>query len=203
MKQAVEQVFPAFTEHYEGHVSWPYLDVEGLVTVARGNLIDPVSLALPLPWNIGGYAVTGAEVEQDWAAVKAQTSWTEIGGGNEKWAELTRIRLTDAAIDALTSQKNASNEAQIRARFPNWDDLPADAQLATLSMAWACGAHGVDWEFPKFDAALLAGDLSECAVQCHMEDSRNPGLVPRNAANAALFRSAASGADPDSVHWTP
>lgn len=203
MKPAVASVFPSFTERYEGHVSWPYLDVKGLVTVARGNLIDPVSLALPLPWNIGGYAATRSEVEQAWGAVKAQQQWAKIGGGSERWAELTAIRLTDEAIDALTSSKNAQNEQQIAARFPDWESLPADAQLATLSMAWACGAYGVDFEFPKFDAALLAGDFVLCAAECHIDDVGNPGLVPRNLANKSLFLFASSGAEPGEVHWSP
>ena len=50
MKQSVRDAFVDFTAALEGVVPWMYLDVKGLVTVAIGNLIDPVAAALSLPF---------------------------------------------------------------------------------------------------------------------------------------------------------
>ena len=50
MWDSVKQGFRAFTLPLEGEIAWMYLDTLGLVTVGLGNLIDPVELALELPF---------------------------------------------------------------------------------------------------------------------------------------------------------
>jgi hypothetical protein len=118
------------------------------------------------------------------------------GGG--AYEGLTQIRLTEDAIDSLTMSKAREMVAHLLNRFPNWDNLPADAQLGTLSLAWACGPA---FNFPRFSAALGAEDFATCALECKMDATGNPGLVPRNKANQALFLDAARGGDPDVVEW--
>jgi len=200
MRPAVAAVFATFTTTFEGRTSWFYLDVKGLVTTGVGNLCDPIAFAIGLPWQIGGYAATEQEIVAAWTLVKSRQDLKEAGGG--AFASLTNLRLSDSAIDNLVASKAASNEIILRRYFPNYDDLPADAQLGILSMAWALGpAFSPGW--PKFTAALNSGDFSTCAGECVIPSVGNPGLVPRNDANVALFESAASGADPDVVHWPP
>jgi GH24 family phage-related lysozyme (muramidase) len=128
--------------------------------------------------------------------VKARQDLVLHGGG--AYASLTQARLTNAAVDDLTRSKAGEMEAHLVQRFANWDDLPADAQLGTLSLAWACGPA---FNFPTFAAALTRGDFATCAVECQMNAVGNPGLIPRNSANKALFLAAAQGGDPEVVNW--
>ncbi len=51
-------------------------------------------------------------------------------------------------------------------------------------MSWAAGPALVA---PHWEAACKAQDWATAALQCHLDDSHNPGLRPRNAANRALY----------------
>ncbi len=163
-----------------------YLDVKGLCTCAIGNLIDPLPLGLPFTKQDGTQA-TEAEISAEWHAVKARQDLRMRGG--MAYGAITVLRLTKAAVGEIVLGKLAQVDAYLAHRWRAWETFPDDVQLAVLSMAWACGPA---FHFPKFEAALLAGDWAECARECHMDETGNPGLKPRNAANVALFRSAAS-----------
>lgn len=201
MWDSVRTAFPEFTETFEGHVSFPYCDVKGLVTVGRGNLIDPVSTAAHLPWTINGQAASMQGILSGWNAVKARQDLKLRGG--MAYLGVSALRLSDEAIDDLTTSKVLEMETHLKSRFGEvWDSLPSDAQLGVLSLAWACGPA---FSFPKFESALLAKDFSTCAVECQMNVAGNPGLIPRNAANAQLFVNAAnsvnSGMDPSILQY--
>ena len=155
-----------------------------------------------LPWCHGGDPSNPADddaIEKGWNAVKSMPpalSWTAYQG-------ITDLRLTSQAIDQLVRTKCAENEADLCQRIGNWALLPADAQLGVLSMAWACGPW---FNFPKFMAAIKMADYVTCIVECRMDETGNPGLVPRNRANAALFAAAANlgNGDQDVIHgWSP
>jgi hypothetical protein len=76
-------------------------------------------------------------------------------------------------------------------------------------MAWAMGPG---FNFPMFQAACgkkddagnPAPDFRAAADQCHMDETGNPGLAPRNVANKQLFLNAADAIDglldPNDVH---
>ena len=51
MRAAVRTSFRAFNAKYEGTVNFMYVDVKNLVTIGVGNLIDPISLAVNLPFK--------------------------------------------------------------------------------------------------------------------------------------------------------
>jgi hypothetical protein len=46
--------------------------------------------------------------------------------------------------------------------------------------------------------AIGSSDWQTAAAESHMDDTGNPGLVPRNRANAALLLACAT-ADPDTI----
>jgi hypothetical protein len=226
MRQAVHDAFPAFTDKFEGKVSWMYLDVLGLVTTGRGNLIDPVTPALALPWkqaitggNFGALA-TRDQVVSEWMRVKALQSMKNRGGG--AFSSVTTLRLASDDIDALTAQKLAENEEMLKKSFPGFDNWCADAQLALFSMAWAMGA-GFSRLFPIFTSQgngghylLCAGPPGDARVDLAARGSswmrdgtpgqatanENPGLRPRNLANKVLWTNAQYSQDPD-VLWYP
>lgn len=203
LKPEASSEFLPFTERFEGKCGWMYLDILGLVTTGRGNLIDPKALALALPWTRAGEPAECHEIGAEWSYVKGLQERRKLGGG--AFAGVTSLRLSDAAIDALTNSKRDALWAQLIARFAWLAAAPWQVQLVLLSMAWAMGA---EFRFPHFQAAAALGDWRACAgppgdadayLSCRGEAwirdglpgqtkaNENPGLRPRNLANKALL----------------
>lgn len=201
MKASAFAGFWPFTAPLEGVVAHFYADVKGLVTIGVGNLVDPVEAALWLTmYRADGVRASRAEIREDWNEVKGNPHAARLG--HRYAAKLTRLRMRDDDIRRLVETKLMQNEAILVQRFPGWDDFPADGQLATHSMAWACGPH---FRFPKLETALLAGDFRTASVECKMNEAGNPGLVPRNRHNRVLYRNAnmakTTGLDPEQLYW--
>lgn len=201
MRDIVAARFVEFTGPMEGVVPWMYQDIKGLVTVAIGNLIDPIQYALPLPFQKadGSYA-SRDEIAADWLRVKNDPNLAKWG--HRAAERVAQLRLDDQGIELVVSRKLAQNVDHLRRRFREWDEWPACAQLATLSMAWACGPA---FQFPMLAAVLNAQDFDEASKHCHINETGNPGLVPRNVRNKRLYRNAARvrdyRLDPDTLTW--
>lgn len=197
MRPAVRANFVAFTEPLEGSCSYLYADVLGLVTTGIGNLVDPVMYALDLPWKRpDGSRASRDEIALAWHTVKDDPHAARLG--HRYAARLTTLRLAPEDVSALVLGKLDANDAALRKRFPEWEQWPADSQLATHSMAWACGPN---FRFPRLEAALRARDFLLAAEECHMRTDGNPGIVPRNTANRILYRNAALSRDPELLYW--
>ena len=201
MRGSVRRGFVPFTAPLEGIVRWMYLDVKGLVTTAIGILIDPIQTAMPLPWvRLDGSPAGRDEIAAEWMRVKGDASLARLG--HRAAEHITNLRLTDEGVDLVVSGKLAQFDRQLAARFPEWEEWPADAQLATLSMSWACGPA---FRFPQLEAALRARDFDGAAGTCHINEAGNPGIIPRNRANVALYHNAAKvlgfKLDPDALVW--
>jgi GH24 family phage-related lysozyme (muramidase) len=197
MKTSVREAFPTFTDTFEGKLAFMYLDVKGLVTTGRGNLIDPVPAAHAIPWKHGvnGPFATGDQITAEWIKVKSLQSMRTRGG--VAYGAVTELRMSEEDIDALTFGKLDEMYAYLGRRFRDLDEWPADAQLGLLSMAWAMGPG---FHFPNFEAAARNTAWTVCADECKMNADGNPGLIPRNAANKKLFLNAASSTDPDVLY---
>jgi GH24 family phage-related lysozyme (muramidase) len=206
MKSSVSDIFPSFSEKFEGRLNFMYLDIKRLVTTGIGNLIDPLTPdVLNLPWRPKAEPDRSAaenEIRAEWEFVKSDPdARSQRGGGT--FRDVTSLELSNDAVDDLVRGKVAGMETFLKNRqeFSNFDDWPADAQLGLLSMAWAMGPA---FRFPNFQAACAAQDFRTAADESHIDDTANPGLRPRNAANRQLFLSAADGIDgnldPDEVH---
>lgn len=201
MRESVRAAFVPFTAPLEGVLRFMYLDVKGLVTCAIGNLIDPVSEAVGLPFHWpGGAPATPSEIAAEWQSVKARTDLMMHGGG--AFANATTLRLTDEGVATIVGRKLAQMDRYLVGRFPDYPDWPADAQLAVLSQSWACGPA---FHFPKLEAALRAQDFDACIVYCTINETGNPGVRPRNVANRLLYRNATHvqgmHLDPDALIW--
>jgi hypothetical protein len=185
VRPAVASIFPSWTDGLEGHTSWMYLDEFGYVTTGRGNLIDSPDAALALPWqHKDGTPATPAEVTAEWQRVKALQAMRVRGG--MVYAGVTTLRLSEAAIDALTEAMLRVFEAALVKRFPSFPGWPADAQLGALGMSWAMGG-GFEVKFPHWSAAADEQDFSGCASECRISN----GTPQRNAAHQTLFLNAA------------
>ncbi len=201
MRDSVRAAFVEFTAKFEGVVPWMYQDVKGLVSIGIGNLIDPIQMAMALPFvHMDGSSADRAEIAAEWLRIKNYPNAAALG--HRAVEHVAQLRLTAGGVQDLVARELARMDAQLAGRFPGYPAWPADAQLGTLSMAWACGPG---FRFPKLAAALNARDFSTAAGECHMDDLDNPGLRPRNAANVVLYRNAATvvagGTDPDILHW--
>lgn len=222
MRKCVRDVFIPWTIPLEGarpdHVGipWMYQDVLGLVSTGLGNLIDPISLAMHLPWKrADGSLASPAEIAAEWNRIKTQPpnakGQTAAQLGHLYAKQIATLHLTNDDILALIAMRLDSNEQIIRSHFPRWDEWPADAQLATHSMAWACGAgifdpHAGRAFWPKLTAALHAFDYATAARECFMpQEATIGGLRPRNKANRILYTNAAivleRAMDPDVLRY--
>jgi GH24 family phage-related lysozyme (muramidase) len=204
MYDSVRESWHSFSEPFEGRVPSMYLDILGLVTCGVGNLIDPVSEALKVPFyrdDDGGKA-TPDQVRAAWFALKERQDLKRRGVSYAR--ALTRLHMRDEDIDALVASRLASNEAFICKWLPAFPTIPADAQLGILSMAWAVGA-GFNRKFPTFTKAALAGDWFAAQASCTIREAGNPGVVPRNRANRVCFMNAhlvaTHGLERDALHW--
>ena len=184
---SVREVFYPWTAQYEGVIFWMYADILGLVTTGVGNLIDPVGLALPLPWQRpDGSAASEGEIRDAWQAVKDSPDAARLGAGYARG--LTDLTLSEGAVVELVDRRLLQNADVLASRFPGFWAWPADAQLATLSMAWAMGPG---FDFPRFADAVDRLDFVTAAAECTIREAGNPGVVPRNQADRALFLAAA------------
>jgi hypothetical protein len=164
-------------------LNFMYTDAENYVTTGMGDLADPVSLALAMPWkNPDGSLADSGSVTDQWTAVKNGGVNSSVNAG-----PLSTIRLDPSDIQVLVNAKLTANETQLKTYFPNWESFPADGQMAILSMAWAMGA-GFPATFPAFTAAVNNNDWTTAAANANFT---GVGVAPRIAANAILFANAA------------
>ncbi len=202
MKDTVRAAFVRFTAPLEGVVPHLYQDVKGLVTVAIGNLVDPIQYALTLPFvhRTSGRPATRDEIAREWLRVKNDKSLARLGHRAARHA--TELVLTEEGVNLVVSRKLSQVDHHIAARFPFWEEVPADAQLGVISMAWAAGPA---FRFPLFEAALRSRHYVMCARECGLKEDGNPGVAPRNRHNRTLFRNAArvvaDGLDPTALYW--
>lgn len=187
IRPSVRRAFIPFSSPLEGVISHLYLDVLGLVTCAIGCLVDPVSLCLDLPWKrADGSPATRDEIAAEWATIKAAKGLATAG--HKAAAKLCKLHLTADGVAQVVEKKLDATARELARRFPGFAELPADAQLGLLSMAWAMGAN---FRFPKFQAAIEQRDFERAAAECTIREAGNAGVIPRNIANRQLFRNAA------------
>lgn len=192
MYPSVQSAFHGFNTPFEGAISFMYQDVKGLVTIGVGNLIDPVQLAQALPFRFksDGTSASVDQITAEWQAIKNNP--TLARAGYRACEPITQLELSDDSINSLVAGRLAQNESFLKRQpwFQAFDAWPADAQMGLLSMAWAMGPGGPE-TFPKFCAACQKLDFVTAAAECKMDESGNPGLIPRNRANFTLFSNAA------------
>ena len=196
MYPSVQAAWLPFTKKLEGYLTYMYLDALGYASTGAGNLIDPSGLALSLPWkNPDGSLASQDQILSAWNAVDAlrsdpkgqrQTSGPATHYG-QAFAGYTTIRLDDEGILQLVDRQIAANEAMLRKYFPNYDSLPADAQMAILSMSWAMGA-GFPRTFTQFTAAVNNNDFATAKANA---DFRGVGVQTRIDADKQMLQNAA------------
>jgi hypothetical protein len=222
MRASVRNAWLHFNEDLEGRVGFMYCDVKGLVSTGVGNLIDATrqpltaptpqeradSLAMARRFNWihrppagDGNPASGAEVDAAWDAVKARMDLAPQG--HRAYEALTTLGVTNDEINRFVFVKLDEMEATLRrqADFADFDNWPADAQMALLSMSWGMGpAFG----FPNFRAFARAGDFEGCARECRFNPEQGT-IIKRNDRDQLCFRNAAQvvagGLDRERLFW--
>ena len=130
-----------------------------------------------------GAEASRADIEQEYQTVKFSGTAFASWAGKEA---ITRLRISDDAIDALGVAKLTSFESTLLGRppFANLDGWPADAQLGLFSMASAIGPL---FRLPKFEAAAATEDWLTMAHECKISETGSPGIILRNVRNGLLF----------------
>lgn len=228
MKQSARNAVVLYNEPLEGMVLSMYADWESLITSSIGILLDstpspdPWRPALGLPWrHTNGLLATLPEVAVEWHRVKqgacgakrlkSRAECPRVQAGkvchaHDGWRSSETpgaLKLLRQDAEALVKQRADGMWSVLVKRFPNLADAPADAQLGVLSWAWAMGANRTGW--PKFFAAIKAGDWATCATESQISTKGNAGVVPRNKHQKTLFMNAAKvaeqGLSPETLYW--
>lgn len=207
MRATVEAAFYDFNVPYEGAVPYLYQDVKALVSIGVGILADPLSLALTLPFvHKDGTPATTNEVSAEWLRIKDlppdRFGRTAAQRGHLYAEPFTTLRLTEEGLRSSLASKLTQMDTFLMKRFATYELWPADAQLAILSLSWACGPA---FQFPHLEVALAQLDFASCAIEIRMDETGNPGLKPRNKANHTLMLNADysfnAKLDPDVLFW--
>lgn len=187
MRASVRNGFFDFTAKREGFTPFMYCDILNLVTTGVGNLIDTsahnsfdtsakaMAPAMGLPWFIKGTGwtsnnpvvdrrATQDEVASAWIATKLQEQ--REPGFNKKggfaYKNLTPVTLDMQGLKDLFQRTEDKFAATLIKEFPNFESLPADAQGAMMSMAWAMGpAYRSALGFKAFGAAIDTEDFQQ------------------------------------------
>ena len=167
MFPSVQAQFRSFNEPFEGSIPYMYLDVLGLVTVGVGNLIDPLSEAVALPFCFKklphlaspGAPATPDQIAAEWSRLKSDSSLAKRG--HLACAAITELELPDDGLNSLIARRLLANQDSLKkqAPFRAFESWPADAQMALLSMAWAMGPGALP-SFHHFNAACDATNFA-------------------------------------------
>lgn len=195
MHPIVLEKWRGFNTPLEGLIPYMYQDIKGLITIGMGNLIDPVSTAIGLPFKKRhkagvtnpGAPATREEIEAEWALIKGKPELAKKG--YRACNALCMLEIDEPGIDKLIRKRLAANDAYLKKAFDQLETWPADAQMALHSMSWAMGpAFSKKWV--GFSKACRAMDFVAAGENCRMKEAGNPGIIPRNKANKTLFNNA-------------
>jgi hypothetical protein len=196
MHASARSAWQEFITGHEGNIAFMYLDTKGLVTIGIGNLIDPISLALTLPFQFkavnrigasAGRAATRKEIETEWLSLKNHSNKLALTrSGAAGCARLTDLELSVASRQRLFDRVTNTHESQLTTYFPDFGAWPGDAQLGLMAMAWGLGMYFPP-KFPKFSAACRNRDFDAAAQECTISTWR----LERNQASVRFFTNAA------------
>jgi GH24 family phage-related lysozyme (muramidase) len=172
-------------KEFEGCVPWMYRDTVGKVTVGVGLMLPDAKAAEALPFLIGTRAATQQEIAAEYTRVDAMP----IGRASAFYKTPTSLVLTQQTIDAKLISVLEGFEADLKAQFPNYDNLPDGVKIALLDMIYNLGPAGLFKGFPHLIAAVQSGAWTQAAEHCMR---RGPGLA-RNDWTREQFLSAVVG----------
>lgn len=230
MREAIKKAFFDYTVSHEGYTPFMYADSLNLVTTGVGNLIDAsarnsrdtspsaMAPAMKLPWKLKGDGwtsknptvgrlATPEEVIEEWSNVKLDPMQGKNGGF--AYANKTKLTLSMEDIQSLFDETREKMENALRSKyFPNYDEWPADAQVAIMSMSWAMGPENLGNQFVNLRNALNQNPPNFAAAAKSAEIKNFGSLSSPNTFNGrnyTMFMNAAdvqaNGGDRDTLFF--
>lgn len=182
MWSATRAAFKVLTVPLEGDIPHMYRDSLGFVTWGIGLKEDPLSnRGRDAGWTKGnGYPASDAEIDAEWRRIKAAPKGAPAAR-NIATMHVPQPGRDDAFWDEVTGM-----ERTLGNQFVEWEDWPADAQLAVLSMSWNFGPN-LRKSWPDLSTHLDDQDFEWAAQHCE------PAVGPsaRSRGNKVLFYQAA------------
>jgi GH24 family phage-related lysozyme (muramidase) len=166
---------------FEDTVPHFYLDPRGLVTIGVGNMVPDAAAALRLPLRVqsSGDLAGESAVRADFVRVAAMAP----GKVPAFYAEYESLVLSDADINALLMSRLVDFYTRLNTDFAGFATFPQSAQVGLLDMIYNAGDGTLMKRYPKFDAAVRAGDWISAAHECKRDptvkafDARNKWTV--------------------------
>lgn len=189
MRPLVREQFIAFLSSFEPLCHWMHLDRSGQVVVGPCCSLEPLDRALNLQWtDRQGRPISDANlIASDWVRVKRNRLLAHQGAARA--APFTNLLLSPPALEHLIlGRLDVLEKGIIVPLFRTWEDWPAPAQLATLSMAWI--DRNIADTFPRWQRAARNHTWRTCARECNFATTGRPELVARNHASQRLFEQA-------------
>jgi len=148
----------AFTAPFEGNELFPYLDGNGNITCAIGDMLPDVQ-ALADAFQVDLPA--------------AQTAWDDLkscpqGFAAPHYQGTTGLRLTPARAMELFEQCAPKYIGMCERNITNFWGLDGNAQKAAFDVFYNAGY------FRRFCAALSVRDYASAAAQCHRKETPDP-----------------------------
>lgn len=165
MRACVAAAFPGYTQGFESFMDKPYDDVKGIVTFLAGIAIWSLGQMLTYTWaKDDGTPASHDDVVACWNFLTSPEGRSTDQQGGAHYAKLVHISATMETRQKAFEDTLARFESQLRQHLTNWDDAPANAQLAALSHAWAFGGlFPATW--PSWTKCFLAGDYAGASQQ--------------------------------------
>lgn len=186
-----------FTRPIEGCFSHPYLDNRGIVTVGFGCALFTLAGMRTLDWFFhDGTPCLADDVAEAWNRLHAMPPARVASF----YAYEGHIQLQDDAIVSLAMSRLQANAETLSAKWRSFPEFHPAAQAALLSIAYAVGSGAqkpglTSDEWPGLQESVYLNQWVEAADRGVLRAAGNPGVLPRNLANRALFR-IAGGVDP-------
>jgi GH24 family phage-related lysozyme (muramidase) len=139
-----------------------YRDTVGKVTVGVGLMLPDAKAAEALPFVVGARAATPEEIAAEYARVEAMA----MGRASAFYKTPSSLVLTEQTIDAKLTSVLAGFEADLRGRFPHYDNFPDGVKMALLDMIYNLGPAGLFKGFPHLVAAIQTGAWTQAAEHC-------------------------------------
>lgn len=170
-----------------------YPDKKGLVTTAIGVLLFTVADAQHLPWRYKDMPLrlaTKEEIATEYGRMNGNMEVAKYSNSAKR--RFAKLVLTQEDLDKLVNNKLRQFEGIVQSRIPNFDALPADAQLGILAgIAWGVGPW---FKWPKFLHAISIEnfwspdpDIPTATKECYTHSFNED----RNRANRILFQNSA------------
>lgn len=182
---SVLEAFPIVTRPLEGCVLSPYLDVFGYATVGYGCLCDTLQSFEQVEWD---GKPSASQIVDGWHALKSMPKALHW----KQYERATPLRMTQAGADKLLDLRAENFADYMQAHYlSEWDEWPADAQMACMLMSWACGPSYLS-TFKNFLACVVKRDFIGAIACAKISTQGNAGIVPRNAQVALCLANAAA-----------